>query len=280
MNKIQMNSKGMFITLSVFFIATMLFAANASLNTSSTINNSAELNLIAGQRTAFVKNNFIDVIRLIYSSSNITWSKEDNVFTYSVILPNQSLEEVQDNLIEFKAYMFQEYPDNNLHTDYLYLNPFPISGKDFNVVHSTLGQSDNHEITFDSTTNNFESINFDINVASSTVDVVSDNYSLCSGCAEPIALTINIYNDTNTLVYSFDNDIDYTKNSSARFDTTGSGNDLSFSYTGHTNDFVWDETTTPAVVTTKITFYDSNYLLDAVDTMLEIHEMIDFGFEG
>jgi hypothetical protein len=277
----KLNNKGMFVTLTVFFLAGLMISANTNLNFASTINNDAELIALAGQRTTFIKQNFIDVLDDVFENTSIIQEKFDSNFVYIETLPNPITKtQTNINFNEARAFMYKEFSDNNFNVGNFEIDIFSIEEKGLTINHDGSSQSQNTKINFDTSTRTFDFIQFDINVDSASFSEISTTYGVCASCSEPVVLKINIWDSTETLAYQYENTIDYDQDSSAIFETVNLANDLIFDYDEQEKVFSWQETLTETKIKTTIGFFDNNYSLKTYKNFFEVNEMQQFGFVG
>jgi len=281
--KIFLNKKGVFITLTAFLLALLLIASAANMQKTRTIEENSISLAIAGERTYFVKENFLDIIRSAYSASGINWATQDNNFIYTEDFPNSTAKiKIGQNLSSLKSFLYKEFPNNpDFYPENTDLGKIILYGKDFNILHSqTTGFGANQNLYFHTSQGlkNISEAFFDLNVLAASVSTPIVNFPLCISCTNPMKLTIKVSNGAGTLVYSFSNTIDLSQAGTLDINTNNSSSDIRMNYSFF--DVNWSIASTNTLFYSKFTFNDPLFEAGLGKNILQIKEMQQFGFTG
>jgi hypothetical protein len=281
-NKLKINQRGVFITLTAFILAGMLLLSSASIEKTRSLEENAITLSIAAQKNQSIKETLLGEIKNAYKNSGIEWSITDNnTLFYKETFPSVELKaKLPQNLAKLKAFFSQQYPNSGTYSpENSDLGLIQLTGKDMNIKHSdNNGFGTNQELYFFYSAQKFSSIRFDINTNATSITKQNENLPLCTGCSNPLELEITIKNSVGTTVYSFNNTIDLSQTGLLDFNTSQPTTDINFTYSPAK--MLWKTSTT--TLTTKTTLIFNNPLIEILPAKeaINITEMSSFGIKG
>lgn len=277
----KLNQKGIFITLTALLLVLMLILSSYNSQKVRLIEEDSTNLAISAERNYFTKTNLLDATKSIYSNSGINWEIKDNNLIYSETFPDtNSKNKIPVNMGLLKSFFIQEFPTNvSFKPESVDLGEIIVYGQDLNIKHSqSTGFGNNKLIFFKFSPRQFNTMQYDLNINANTVQIQSQSFPLCSSCANPVRLVLNIKNSSGSSILSFNNIIDYSQNGSLDLNTSGPTPDFQFRYTP--TDVNLTVNTSQVSMNSKFTFNNPLMQVNLNNSMILVSDKGYFGLEG